>query len=187
MKCCEKCGISTDGINVNEKATDTNSINQNKVNFSIDGSNTNINNNSVLTNGNISKMDSTNSLNSRYKLKSLELDSGQVIARKLSGRYIVKKKESSNSLATTNKSIGTLNDSEHSKGNESVNNNNNNNINGSEGVANDEQFNENMCAICCTAQFDETKKDEFFQILCGHKFCKPCWEMYVSFMSFFFL
>jgi hypothetical protein len=142
---------------------------------------------------------------SRYKIKPLELDSSAVIARKLSGRYIGKKKESTNSLqllpnkttttpatnaATTTQANSDTKIDMHGESKSSVVSETNVNfelndstsaINGrSSNSGGGSSENENLCAICLAIECDASNKENFYQIICGHRFCKPCWDQYLT-------
>jgi hypothetical protein len=130
-----------------------------------------------------------------------------VIARKLSGRYIGKKKESTNSLqllpnktttttatnaATTTQANSDTKIDMHGESKSSVVSETNVNfelndstsaINGrssNSGGGSSENENENLCAICLAIECDASNKENFYQIICGHRFCKPCWDQYLT-------
>jgi hypothetical protein len=174
MKCCEKCGISTaEEISFPNKAHQDDTANDHlEYNNNKKGQSSN-------NGGDIGRSNLNYSLRSKYKLKSLELDSSLVIARKLSGRYIVKKKESTISLNTTaNKSMTTTNST---VGNCIIADSVSSSFLKDDGVrASDEEAKEleNLCHICYLSEFNGD--EQFYQILCGHKFCKPCWESYLT-------
>ncbi len=182
VKCLEKCGISSAAIDL------TNSKDEFK-NVLISTDNI-INSNNITTSNNDKINNNDNKSNKAEHLKIFQFDSEKIIARKMSGRYLVKKKESSLSLKTnlnemnTNIQNGLKKhsvsqiievDSYPSDNVVSLDKDSSSDafVNGSSQIV-EENNNFIYCEICFFS-FD-IKTDLFVEILCGHRFCRACWE-----------
>lgn len=182
IKCLEKCGISSAAI-----SDPRNELKH--VLISTD----NISNKTNYTHNNDNK-------NSKQEyLKIFQFDSENIIARKMSGRYLVKKKDSSLSLKTNLNGVSSNHQTSANMKKHSVSqiietdsayvpeSSSNIEIETSTGneiknksttvVSTDENNNCINCEICfCSFDIDANQPDLFVEIVCGHRFCRVCWE-----------
>ena len=183
IKCLEKCGISSAAIDV------TNSKDDFK-NFLISTDNISNNNHNNNNNNNNKNNTNDNKSNKAENLKIFQFDSEKIIARKMSGRYLVKKKESSLSLKTNLGEVNVPNNiNKHSVSQiievdsyapENVvsadkDSSDDALTNGTSKITADENNNNFIYCEICFFSFD-IKTDLFVEILCGHRFCRACWE-----------
>lgn len=167
IKCCEKCGISTDSLNT---------YGQNKIG------------------GILSKSPTLTPNDSFAKIRALDLDSNSVIARKMSGRYINKKKESANSLFVH---PSTSNGLKNNTNGVSVSTNMSEMVDEKAKTLELRKEDDQMkleekiykeikevestcCHICMAIECDSTNEDKFFRNNCSHRFCRTCWENYLT-------
>jgi hypothetical protein len=148
IKCLTKCGISS--VDNNQ----SNSENETK---------------SLTDRDNLKKLDPK---------KIFQFDSEKMIARKMSGRYIVKKKDSVWSLKVTNEKCSSFNPNENESSENTTSINNNDNVSNSFETGNNlEGIEKVYCEICIISSEKEKQCDDFFvEIICGHKFCRLCWQ-----------
>jgi hypothetical protein len=148
IKCLTKCGISS--VDNNQ----LNSENETK---------------SLTDSDNLKKLDPK---------KIFQFDSEKMIARKMSGRYLVKKKDSVWSLKVTNEKSSSFNPIENESSENTTSINNNDNVSNSFETGNNlEGIEKVYCEICMISSEKEKQLDDFFvEIICGHKFCRLCWQ-----------